>query len=120
MVGPAKLMARASQIEGIMALSRLLMRVVGYLRAGYPEGVPAHDYVPLLALLRRRLSDDELLAVAAELTSDGSITPVAGADMGVAITKRTDAMPSPEDTERVRQRLVAAGWPVTDAFDGSN
>jgi Protein of unknown function (DUF3349) len=103
-----------------MALSRLLMRVVAYLRAGYPEGVPAHDYVPLLALLRRRLTDDELMAVAAELTSDGSMTPVDAADMGVAITKRTDEMPSPEDTERVRQRLVAVGWPVTDTFDESD
>jgi hypothetical protein len=71
-----------------MALSDVLMRVVGFLRAGYPEGVPAHDYVPLLALLRRRLSDDEVM-VAAELTSDGSKTPIGGADMGVAITKRT-------------------------------
>jgi hypothetical protein len=29
----------------------------------------------------------------------------------------TDDMPSPEDTECVRQRLVAVGWPVTDAVD---
>ena len=101
-----------------MALSDVLMRVVGFLRAGYPQGVPAHDYVPLLALLRRRLSDDEVMAVAAELTSDGSMTPVGGADMGVAITKLTDEMPSPEDAERVKKRLTAVGWPVTDAFDG--
>jgi hypothetical protein len=98
-----------------MALSNVLMRVVGFLRAGYPQGVPAHDYIPLLALLRRRLSDDEVMAVAAELTSDGSMTPVGGTDMGVAITKLIEDMPSPEDTERVRQRLVAVGWPVNDA-----
>ena len=101
-----------------MALSDMLMRVVGFLRAGYPQGVPARDYVPLLALLRRRLTDDEVIAVAAELTSEGSMTPVGGADMGVAITKQTDEMPSPEDTERVKRRLTAVGWPVTDAFDG--
>src|SRR6202044_1056640 len=101
-----------------MALSDMLMRVVGFLRAGYPEGVPAHDYVPLLALLRRRLSDDEVMAVAAELTSDWSMMPVDGADMGVAITKLTDEMPSPEDTERVRQRLDPVGWPVTHGVDG--
>ena len=71
-VGSAKLMHEGVQIEGIMALSDVLMRVVGFLRAGYPEGVPAHDYIPLLALLRRRLSDDEVMAVAAELTSDGT------------------------------------------------
>jgi hypothetical protein len=117
-VGPVKLVRWLFQDEGIMALSDVLMRVVGFLRAGYPEGVPAHDYVPLLALLRRRLSDEEVIAVATELTSGGKIVPVGGADVGVAITKLTDEVPSPEDTERVKRRLTAVGWPVTDAFNG--
>ena len=98
-----------------MALSDMLMRVVGFLRAGYPEGVPAHDYVPLLALLRRRLSDDEVIAVATEVLS-GRSGPIEGTDVRVAITKLTDDMPSPEDTERVKQRLAAVGWPVSDYF----
>lgn len=98
-----------------MALSDVLNRLIGFLRAGYPEGVPAHDYVPLLALLRRRLSDDEIVAVASELMSDGN-GPVGGTDVRVAITKVTEEMPSQEDTDRVRQRLVAAGWPVDDAW----
>jgi Protein of unknown function (DUF3349) len=97
-----------------MPLSRLLARIVAYLRAGYPEGVPANDYVPLLALLRRRLSDDEVLAVATELMSTAP-TPVEGTDVRVAITKLTDGLPSSDDTERVERRLVAAGWPVTDS-----
>jgi hypothetical protein len=101
-----------------MALSAVLMRAVGFLRAGYPDGVPAHDYVPLLALLRRRLSDEEVIAVATELTSGGRIVPVGGADVGVEITKLTDEVPSPEDAERVKRRLAAVGWPVTDNFDG--
>jgi hypothetical protein len=96
-------------------VSRLLARIVAYLRAGYPEGVPANDYVPLLALLRRRLSDDEVLAVATELMSTAP-APVENADVRVAITKLTDDLPSSEDTERVERRLVAAGWPVTDAL----
>ncbi|HEY0227681.1 MAG TPA: DUF3349 domain-containing protein [Mycobacterium sp.] len=98
-----------------MGLSDVLLRVVGFLRAGYPEGIPAHDYIPLLALLRRRLSDDEVIAVAAEMISAGNM-PLDIADVQVAITKLTDAMPSPEDTERVKGRLAAVGWPVTDAF----
>ena len=96
-----------------MPRSGLLARIVAFLRAGYPEGVPTNDYVPLLALLRRRLSDDEVVAVATELMCTGN-TPVAGTDVRVAITKLTDEMPSPEDTERVERRLIAAGWPVTD------
>jgi len=99
-----------------MPLSGLLTRIVAFLRAGYPEGVPPHDYVPLLALLRRRLSDDEVVAVATELMTT-SHTPVEGTNVRVAITKLTDEMPSPEDTERVKRRLVAAGWPVTDSLD---
>jgi hypothetical protein len=97
-----------------MPLSGLPTRIVAVLGAGYPEGVPANDYIPLLALLRRRLSDDEVLAIATELMSIGH-TPVEGTEVRVAITKLTDDMPSPEDTERVKRRLVAAGWPVTDS-----
>lgn len=96
-----------------MPLSGLLTRIVAFLRAGYPEGVPANHYVPLLALLRRRLCDDEVLAVATELMSTGH-TPVQGTDVRVAISKLAADMPSSEDTERVKRRLVAAGWPVTD------
>ncbi len=66
-----------------MALSDVLTKIVGFLRAGYPEGVPDGDYIPLVALLRRRLSDDEVVAVA---------------------------------TERVKRRLAAVGWPVSDPF----
>jgi len=98
-----------------MALSDVVMRIVGFLRAGYPEGVPTRDYVPLLALLRRRLSDDEVITVATEVLS-GRNGPVDGTDVRVAITKLTDEMPSPEDTERVKQRLAAVGWPVSDSF----
>ena len=65
-----------------------------------------------------RLSDEEVIAVATELTSGGKIVPLGGADVGVAITKLTDEVPSPEDTERVKRRLTAVGWPVSDAFDG--
>lgn len=101
------------------ALSDVLMRVVGFLRAGYPEGVPAHDYIPLLALLRRRLSDDEVIAIATELISGGNV-PVDGTDVRVAITKLTDEMPSPEDTERVMLRMAAVGWPVSDDFGSSD
>ncbi|MEZ0352338.1 DUF3349 domain-containing protein [Mycobacterium sp. pR1184] len=89
------------------------MRVVGFLRAGYPEGIPTRDYVPLLALLRRRLSDDDVIAVAAAVISRNNQS-VDITDVRVAITKLTDEMPSPEDTERVKRRLAAVGWPVED------
>jgi hypothetical protein len=102
-----------------MALSDVVMRVVGFLRAGYPDGIPTRDYVPLLALLRRRLSDDEVVAVAAQVISRGN-KPVDATDVRVAITKLTDEMPSSEDAERVKQRLAEVGWPVDDAFGSAH
>jgi hypothetical protein len=99
-----------------MALSDSLARVLGFLRVGYPDGVPYADQVPLLALLRRRLSDDEVVALAEELAATGPL-PVDGTDIRVAITKLTNEMPSAEDTARVKQLLIDAGWPVSEPLD---
>ena len=99
-----------------MALSDSLARVLGFLRVGYPDGVPYADQVPLLALLRRRLSDDEVVALAEELAATGAL-PVDGTDIRVAITKLTNEMPSAEDTARVKQLLIDAGWPVREPLD---
>jgi hypothetical protein len=101
-----------------MALSDLVARVVAFLRAGYPHGLPATDYVPLIALLRRRLSDEEVVAVASELTAHGEL-PVDGTDIRSAINKITDEMPSPDDVERVQPRLRSGGWPIDDRLGGT-
>jgi hypothetical protein len=94
-----------------MTMPKALARAVRFLRVGYPDGVPTGTCVPLLALMRRRLSDDEVVAVADGLMS---AQRVVGTDVAVAITKITDDLPSSEDTERVMRRLTAAGWPVDD------
>jgi hypothetical protein len=94
-----------------MTMPKALARAVQFLRAGYPDGMPTGTYVPLLALMRRRLSDDEVVAVADGLMS---AQPIVGTDVGVAITKITDDLPSPEDTERVTRRLAEPGVPADD------
>ena len=96
-------------------MNRFLTSVVNWLRAGYPEGIPPTDYFPVLALLSRRLSNDEVQAVARELITRGDFDHV---DIGVLITQMTDQLPSPADVERVRVRLAAKGWPLDDARDG--
>lgn len=90
-----------------------LPRFLGFLRGGYPSGVAASHQVPLLALLQRRLSDGEVHAVASGLAATGEL-PVDATNIRVAITRVTDEMPSQADTDRVKQRLAAAGWPVSD------
>ena len=89
-----------------MSKPSFLDAVVGWLREGYPQGVPPQDYVPLLALLRRRLTDDEVAAVVNELMAGGEV-PVDSVDIGASITKVTDALPSEDDIDRVREHLPA-------------
>ena len=96
-----------------MGLSSWVTSVVGWLKAGYPEGVPTTDYVPLLAVLARRLSADEVRAVAEELVREGRL-PVDDIDIGTVITKVVDELPREEDVARVRTRLALGGWPLAD------
>jgi hypothetical protein len=98
-------------------VNRFLNAIVSWLRAGYPEGVPPHDYLPVLALLSRRLTSDEVKAVASQLMQRGDVDQV---DIGVAITQITDELPSSDDIERVRKRLAAKGWPLDDPRDSED
>ena len=99
-----------------MALNTRLRGVLDWLREGYPAGVPPKDYIPLLALLRRRLTEDEVREVAHEIAELGNGNGNGPAEIGVQITKLTDAMPSPEDIALIEERLVSHhGWPVDDA-----
>ena len=88
-----------------------LSRVIAWLRAGYPEGVPAHDYVPLLALLQRRLTRAEVKQVAKSLRRSG-VSPATAADISAAIEELIQQRPSQADLERVRDRLAKKGWPL--------
>jgi hypothetical protein len=88
--------------------------VLDWLREGYPSGVPSKDYIPLIALLRRRLTEVEVREIAAEIAEqvpNGS-TSEASTDIGVHITKLTDALPSDDELARVEKHLTQFhGWP---------
>jgi hypothetical protein len=92
-----------------MFLAGSVGRLVAFLRAGYPTGMPATGYVPLAALLRRRLCDDEVTAIAGDLMRRGR-WPVSAADVGVQVTRVTHDMPSPDDVDRIQRRLEAFGY----------
>ena len=106
---------------------QLLASVVRWLRTGYPNGVPSGDYIPLVAILRRQLTDDEVREVADTLVGgDASATThkspttitetpeISRIDAGVEINKVLDELPSETDLARVRSVLVGAGWPFDD------
>jgi hypothetical protein len=95
-------------------VTKFVAKIVAWITSGYPEGVPGPDRVPLFALLRPRLTDDEVKVVAKELLEGGDFDNV---DIGVLITAMTEELPAPEDVERVRNRLAAKGWPLDDPRD---
>ena len=100
--------------------SNLVQRIVQWLRAGYPEGVPQQDYVALLGILRRSLTESELGSVVAELTDEAA----AGQQiMTRALLEQRiqDVVKGPideGDVVRVSSRLASAGWPLASPVHG--
>ncbi len=92
-----------------MGLIDRVSTFVAFLRAGYPSGAPALGYAPLLALLPRRVSDDEITTIARKLLAPRRPS-VDTVDVGVAITGVTEELPSVAEIQRVQRRLSATGW----------
>jgi hypothetical protein len=93
-----------------MAIPPVVTKIVGWLRAGYPEGVPQHDYMPIFALLGTELTNDEVTLIANEL--ELSADPASAEAIKAAITAVTDSKPTDADLARVRAHLAAGGWPL--------
>jgi hypothetical protein len=96
--------------------ANFLARAVDWLRAGYPSGVPRQDYVALLGLLRRKLTEDEVHQIAGELAAQAerNAEPVTTNDIEQLIKESVLQPASEEDVARVSARLAAGGWPLVD------
>ena len=70
--------------------------VLAWLHKGYPEGVPPKDYIPVLALLKRSLSEEEVVKAAqAILRQADSDTPVTDHQIEEAIRRVTEKAAQP-------------------------
>jgi hypothetical protein len=95
----------------------LFESILNWLRAGYPEGVPGPDRVPLLALLRSTpLTEEQIKDVVRNITAsdsdalaDGEITTD---EIGAFISEVTHHDAGPENVQRIAAKLAAAGWPL--------
>jgi endonuclease III len=102
----------------------LLHSILDWLRAGYPEGVPGPDRVPLLALLRATpLTEDQVKEVVRNLTADGSAAVANGAigedEIASFIKDVSHHDAGAENVQRIAAKLASAGWPLTGVGDGS-
>ena len=97
--------------------TNFLARAVEWLRAGYPTGVPRQDYVALLGLLRRELTEDEVRRIAVELADQSLLAgddPITTEDIEQMIKTSVLQPASPVDVVRVSARLAVGGWPLAD------
>ncbi|OBI81113.1 hypothetical protein A9X01_24240 [Mycobacterium asiaticum] len=88
-----------------------------WLRAGYPEGVPGPDRMPLLALLRNTpLTEEQIRRVVRDITAEGSPATLDGVidrdEIAEFISEVTHYDAGPENIARVAGVLAAAGWPL--------
>ncbi|GGM07443.1 DUF3349 domain-containing protein [Nakamurella endophytica] len=90
--------------------------VVSWLRAGYPDGVPPKDCLPLIAVLRHRLTDVELDEIVATLVESGELE-IDRSRIGEVVGEVSRQPPSDEDVARVSARLAAGGWPLAPDAD---
>ena len=96
--------------------ANFLVRAIDWLRAGYPTGVPRQDYVALLGILRRNLTEDEIRQIArdlAEQSTTGS-DPITAEDIEAMVKDAVLQHATPEDVVRVSAHLAAGGWPLVD------
>jgi hypothetical protein len=101
----------------VVTTTSLLQSILNWLRAGYPEGVPGPDRVPLLALLRATpLTEDQIKEVVRNITADGTSAAdgeaIDGDEIGAFIKDVTHHDAGPENIQRVAATLAAAGWPL--------
>ena len=90
-----------------------LENVLGWLHKGYPEGVPPTDYYPLLALLKRSLSEDEVVQAAQSILRAAAFdTPVSEDQIRDAVREVIAKEPNPEELNQVAARLASVGWPL--------
>jgi Protein of unknown function (DUF3349) len=102
----------------------LFHSVLQWLRAGYPDGVPGPDRVPLLALLRNTpLTDDQIAEVVKVIAEEEAKAPSGHEIDHDEIEKFIEGVAhhdgGPDNIKRVAAKLAAAGWPLA-GVDGAD
>jgi Protein of unknown function (DUF3349) len=93
----------------------VLNNVLGWLHQGYPEGVPQKDYFALLALLKRSLTEDEVVKAAQHVLKGTDSDEVTEAAIRTAVKGIIEKEPNPDEIHQVASRLASVGWPLAAA-----
>lgn len=90
-----------------------LQSVLGWLHESFPDGISRTDYYPLLALLKRSLTEDEVMQAAFSLLKDSDPDdPVTVEQIRQAIRETAEKEATPDEVNQVAGRLAMVGWPL--------
>ena len=90
----------------------VLDNVLRWLHDGYPEGVPPKDYFALLALLKRSLTEQEVVRAAQSILRGSDSDTVTEDEIRTAVQAVIEKDPNPEEIHQVASRLASVGWPL--------
>ena len=82
----------------------VLDNVLRWLHDGYPEGVPPKDYFALLALLKRSLTEEEVVRAAQSILKGRDSDTVTEDEIRTAVQAVIEKEPNPEEIHQVASR----------------
>jgi hypothetical protein len=92
-----------------------ISKILTWLQAGYPQGIPQRDFPSVLQVLRHNLTDSEITSVADELAlqsvSNGA-EPVTAEHIRAMVREHAFQAATPDDLRRVSAALARGGWPL--------
>jgi hypothetical protein len=94
-----------------MAIGRLLEERVAFLRVEQPAGAPSTGFSPLLALLRRQISENEIADMATQLARNG-VSTVGVTDIGLSLPRSSMTCRPSVTSNACRSRLIVDGWTI--------
>ena len=94
-------------------------RILDWLRAGYPQGIPGRDYAALLGVLHRQLTDDDVSAIVADLApqTDAGDSVIIEHEIRRMIREHAFQSAAPDDISRVSAPLTHGGWPLSNDLE---
>lgn len=96
-----------------------ISKVLSWLRAGYPEGIPQRDFPSVLLVLQQNLSETDIEAIADDLAlqsvSNGA-APVSAEQIRAMVRDHTFQAATDEDLHRVSAVLAQGGWPLASGL----
>jgi uncharacterized protein DUF3349 len=92
-----------------------VLKVLNWLKAGYPEGIPQRDFPSVLMVLHRNLTDAEIESIADNLALDSisnDSKPVTAEQIRTMVHDQVFQSATPDDLLRVSAVLARGGWPL--------